>query len=151
MLFLLRTEPEFFQGVVFQIQYLLTLNGFLLQVEMEHNVDAVSCNASKNHAVEMEDTCDHIRLLFEKVELASKEVLELKAELQAFLENFRASQREILENVAEIRGMLHQLGRNVVLRDDHNRDDESDDSSSGEENSLGVVEDGMIESDDEQE
>lgn len=70
-------------------------------------------------------------------------ILEKLDTLSAELRDMRVKQREILEVLVEIERMLYEQGRNTNRRDDHNRNDESDDS---EENNLGAVEDGMTDS-----
>ncbi|PON39700.1 hypothetical protein TorRG33x02_341960 [Trema orientale] len=110
---------------------------------MEHDVDGVGQNASRNHVVEME--VHNFHLLLEKVKSTKEEFSALRGEIHAYVEDFRVRQMEILEALAEIREMVKVLPvRNADRRDDA----ESNDSSGGGENDLGVVEDGSIESND---
>ena len=114
VLFLLRTEPDFFGAMFYST---LTLYCFLLQVEMEHNVDGVGQNASRNHVVEME--VHNFHLLLEKVNSTKEEFSALRGEIHAYVEDFRVRQMEILEALAEIREMVKVLlVRNADRRDD---------------------------------
>ncbi|PON39699.1 hypothetical protein TorRG33x02_341950 [Trema orientale] len=115
---------------------------------MENNVGGDEHNALENHVVEIKD---HLRSVSGKLDLAMEELSAVRAEFQAFYDNFRATKREIVEVLAEVARMMRErrLIRNANRGNNRNGDDhESDHSTSGEENGLGDVEDGMLESDD---